>query len=153
LTKKENIAAVEALLNNLQEPQKKVMQSLHKIILKNLPKGFETCINYGMVSYVVPHSLYPDGYHCSPQLPLPFMAIAAQKNFIALYNMGMYANKEVYNWFAENYPKHCKTKLDAGKSCIRFKKYDDVPYELITELCTKFSPESWIELYKKAFLK
>ena len=92
-----------------------------------------------MPSYVVPLKTYPKGYHCDTKLPLPFLSIAAQKNFIALYHMGLYANKELYEWFVAEYPKHCKSKLDAGKSCIRFKKTDDIPYELIKELIKKMN--------------
>jgi hypothetical protein len=104
-----------------------------------------------MLCYVVPFSLYPSGYHCDPKLPLPFFSLASQKNFIALYHMGIYANPELLEWFVSEYPKHSKQKLDMGKSCIRFKKMDQIPYDLIAELLTKISPEEWIEIYEKAF--
>jgi hypothetical protein len=132
-----------------QEPIKK----LRKIISKNLPKGFEETMSYGMIGYVVPHAIYPEGYHCTPELPLPFMNIASQKNFVAVYHMGVYAKKELYDWFIGEYPKHCKRKLDMGKSCIRFKHMDDIPFELIGELTAKVSAEAWIEIYESAYKK
>ena len=102
-----------------------------------------------MIGYVVPHSIYPAGYHCDTKLPLPFLNLASQKNFIALYHMGLYAEPTLHNWFLAEYPKHCKTKLDMGKSCIRFKKLDDIPYQLISELCGKMTALQWIQVYDK----
>ncbi|MBT8267393.1 MAG: DUF1801 domain-containing protein [Bacteroidia bacterium] len=135
---------IKQLPDERQEPMKK----LRKVINDNLPSGFEECINYGMIGYVVPHSIYPDGYHCSPELPLPFMSIASQKNFIAVYHMGVYANEKLLKWFTSEYPKHCKYKLDMGKSCVRFKKIEDIPYELIAELSRKMTAQQWIDLYE-----
>ena len=105
-------------------------------------------MNYGMLGYVVPHSKYPNGYHCDPKLPLPFMNLASQKNFVALYHYGIYADKKNYDWFVGEYPKHCRRKLDMGKSCIRFKYMDDIPYELIAQLASRTTPEEWIEFYE-----
>lgn len=127
------------------------MKKLRETILNNLPPGFEECISYGMIGYVVPLSAYPAGYHCDPKLPLGFMNIASQKNFIALYHMGMYGSNTLLNWFVEEYPKYSKSKLDMGKSCIRFKKMDQIPYDLIAELCKKISMENYIELYETVF--
>lgn len=138
-------------LSNLPEDRKEVMQKLRNSIIKNIPQGFEEVMSYGMLGFVVPHTIYPDGYHCDPKLPLPFMNLASQKNFIALYHMGIYANEQLYNWFVTEYPKHCKTKLDMGKSCIRFKKMDDIPFELISELAGKVSVTDWIKTYETAF--
>jgi hypothetical protein len=129
------------------------MQKLRQTILENLPKGFIEEMNYGMVGYVVPHSIYPAGYHCDTKMPLPFMNIASQKNFIALYHMGIYANTELLNWFTTEYPKHVKTKLDMGKSCIRFKKPEQIPFDLIGQLCSKMQVEDWIALYEKNYKK
>ena len=143
----------ENYLQQLPEERKAVFSKLRHVILEHLPKGFEEGISYGMIGYVVPHSLYPNGYHCDPKLPLPFMSIASQKNFIAFYHMGIYANKELLDWFVNEYPKHCKTKLDMGKSCVRFKKMEDIPFDLIAELCSKMTPEEWISTYEKAFKK
>ncbi|CAM1359643.1 conserved hypothetical protein [Tenacibaculum sediminilitoris] len=118
-----------------------------------MPKGFEEGINYNMIGYYVPHSKYPDGYHCNPKLPLPFMNLASQKNSINLYHSGIYAKKELYDWFVAEYPKYSKRKLDMGKSCIRFKKLDDIPYELITELCAKMTVNEWVSIYESVVKK
>jgi hypothetical protein len=151
---------MESLLKNVNEyinaiPDESVeaFQKLRTTILTNLPKGFEECMSYGMIGYVVPHSLYPSGYHCDPKLPLPFVSIANQKNFIAFYHMGMYANKNLLDWFVAEYPKHCKKKLDMGKSCIRFKHLDDIPFALMGELMEKMTVNDWIKTYKEAFKK
>lgn len=129
------------------------MGNLREIIKEKIPKGFQETISYGMIGYVVPHSRYPDGYHCSPELPLPFMNIASQKNFVAVYHMGVYAKKELLDWFTNEYPKHCKRKLDMGKSCIRFKYMDDVPYKLIGELASKMTVDEWIGMYESNLKK
>ncbi|SNR17444.1 DUF1801 domain-containing protein [Tenacibaculum jejuense] len=136
-------------IDQLPEDRQSVIQQLRDVIKKHLPEGFEEGINYNMIGYYVPHSLYPDGYHCDPKLPLPFMNIASQKNSVNLYHSGIYANPEIHDWFVSEYPKHCKRKLDMGKSCIRFKKLDDIPYELIGELCSKITVEDWIATYEK----
>jgi uncharacterized protein YdhG (YjbR/CyaY superfamily) len=137
----------------LPEERKEAMTKLRKVILKNLPKGFEEMMGYGMMGYAVPHKLYPSGYHCDPKQPLPFMGMASQKNFISFYHMGMYADEKLLQWFQAEYPKHCKTKLDMGKSCIRFKKPENIPYDLLAELCKKMTPQQWIDLYENKFLK
>lgn len=139
----------EDYIEQIPEERQVVFSKLRQTILEHLPKGFQEGMSYGMIGYVVPHSLYPSGYHCDPKLPLPFLSIASQKNFIAFYHMGMYAKKELLDWFVEEYPKHCKTKLDMGKSCVRFKKMDDIPFELLAELCSKMTAEEWISLYEK----
>jgi hypothetical protein len=126
---------------------------LRDTILNNIPKGFEEVMSYGMVSYVVPHSIFPAGYHCDPKLPLQFTAIASQKNFIAIYHMCIYGSPKLHDWFVAEYPKHCKTKLDMGKSCIRFKKMEDIPYKLIAELMTKITVKDWINLYQENYIK
>lgn len=143
----------EQYINELPDDRKAVIRKLRQSILNNLPKGFHERMNYGMLGYVVPHSTYPDGYHCSPELPLPFMSLASQKNYVALYHAGMYASEELYNWFVGEYPKYVKTKLDMGKSCVRFKKMETIPYGLIGELCTKMSVGDWIALYEKKIKK
>ena len=141
--------SVAEYLESIPEDRKVPMNKLRQIILENLPDGFSEELNYGMIGYVVPHTLYPGGYHCSPDLPLPFANIASQKNFIGVYHMGIYANKELLTWFENEYPKHCKRKLDMGKSCIRFKKMDEIPYQLIGELMSKMTPHDWIDLYEE----
>ena len=132
----------------LPQERKEVMEKLRAILLKNLPKGFTEQLSYGMLGYVVPHSLYPAGYHVQPELPLPFINLASQKNYIALYHSGIYADNTLMSWFKDEYPKYCKRKLDMGKSCIRFKSMDDIPYSLIEELCTKMTVKNWIDLYE-----
>ena len=138
----------EEYVSNLPEERKEPIQKLRKVLKEDLPLGFEEVISYGMLGYVVPQAIYPAGYHCDPKLPLPFINLASQKNFIALYHMGVYANPDILAWFKGEYSKHCKTKLDMGKSCVRFKKMDDIPYSLIAELATKYTVESWVELYE-----
>jgi len=142
-------SSISEYLGNIPVERKAVMNELISTISKNLPNGFKEQLSYGMPAWIVPHSLYPDGYHCTPELPLPFMNLASQKNFIALYHMGIYANPELMQWFVSEYPKHCNKKLDMGKSCIRFKKIEEIPFALIAELCTKMTPQDWIDLYER----
>lgn len=144
---------VEAYLAELPEDRQKALNEIRKVIRKNLPKGFQECMNYGMIGYVVPHSKYPAGYHCDPKLPLPFMGLASQKNFIAFYHMGIYSSPPLLKWFTEAYAKAGVGKLDMGKSCIRFKKADKIPFALLGELVSKMTPEDWIKQYEAAFKK
>ncbi len=144
---------VEEYISKLPDERKTAVSKLRETVKNNLPAGFEECISYKMIGYVVPHSLYPKGYHCDTKLPLPFINIASQKNFVALYHSGIYADTKLYEWFVNEYPKHVKTKLDMGKSCIRFKKVETIPYDLIAELCQKMAPEQWIALYEKSTAK
>ena len=135
-------------ISQLTEDRKEPISKLRNIINQNIDRGFSEEINYGMIGWVVPHSLYPEGYHCEPKLPLPFMSIASQKHFIAVYHMGVYASPKLLEWFISEYPKHCSTKLDMGKSCIRFKKIENIPYNLIGKLVAKMSANDWITLYE-----
>ncbi len=145
--------SVTEYISKVPEERQPVFKKLRKVIKANLPKGFKECINYNMIGYVVPHKLYPDGYHCDPKLPLPFINIGNQKGYVALYHSGVYAEKKVHDWFVKEYPKHAKYKLDMGKSCIRFKRLDDIPYELIGELMTKYTVDDWIKTYEKNIKK
>ncbi len=138
-------------LNELPEERRVPIRKLRDVILKNLPKGFVETMGYGMMAYVVPHSLYPKGYHCNSKLPLPFINVASQKNFIALYHMGIYADKALCDWFIQEYAKAGTARLDMGKSCIRFKKPEHIPFELIGKLAAKITPAKWIEIYEKNF--
>lgn len=140
---------VDEYISKLPEERKTAVNKLRETVKINLPAGFQERISYKMIGYVVPHEVYPDGYHCDPKLPLPFINIASQKNFVALYHSGIYANPDLHDWFVTEYPKHVKTKLDMGKSCVRFKKVETIPYDLIAELCQKMTPEDWITLYEK----
>ena len=150
VSKAKNVAEY---LKELPPDRELYLSKLRATILKNIPKGFEEVMSYGMIGYVVPHSIFPDGYHCNPSLPLPFITIASQKNFIALYHMGLYANPALLEWFIKEYPQHSKSKIDVGKSCVRFKKLDQIPYDLIAELLKKISVKDWITLYQKSFVK
>ncbi len=135
-------------IESLPDDRKAAMEKLRNTISDNLPEGFSEGIGYGMLGWAVPHTKYPAGYHCDPKLPLPFISIASQKNAISLYHMGLYADKAIHDWFVEEYPKHSKTKLDMGKSCIRFKKPESIPFDLIGELVSKMTPDEWITLYE-----
>jgi hypothetical protein len=141
----------EQYLKELPADRKEPVSKLREVLLKNLPKGFKESMGYGMLTYVVPHEIYPAGYHCDPKQALPFVSIASQKNFIAFYHMGMYAKPELLKWFQSEYPKHSTAKLDMGKSCVRFKKPEQIPYKLIGELVKKISVKDWIECYEKNF--
>ncbi len=141
------------ILNNVPEDRADAFYKLHEVIIDNLPEGFEAAISYGGLGYVVPHSVYPAGYHCKPAEPLPFAGIASQKNSINFYHMGIYANPELLEWFVAEYPKHSQQKLDMGKSCIRFKKMNEIPYALIGELMQKISVKEWIKIYEATMKK
>jgi hypothetical protein len=138
----------EQYLKELPEDRKEAMAALRKTILKNLPKGFKEGMGYGMLCYSVPHETYPAGYHCNPKQPLPFVSIASQKNFIAIYHMGVYAMPELLKWFTSEFPKHSKRKPDMGKSCLRFKNPDDIPYQFIGELMKKVTVKDLISCYE-----
>jgi uncharacterized protein YdhG (YjbR/CyaY superfamily) len=143
----------EEYIAQIPEERKQPIEKLRTVIKQNLPKGFEEGILYKMIGFYVPLSSYPNGYHCQPGTPLPFINIASQKNSINLYHSGIYAKKELHDWFVAEYPKHCKRKLDMGKSCIRFKKIEEIPYDLIAELCSKMTVKEWITLYENATQK
>lgn len=144
---------VEEILTNLPEDRAEAFNNLHNVIVKNLPQGFEAAISYGGLGYVVPHTVYPAGYHCKPIEPLPFAGLASQKNSINFYHMGIYSDPELLDWFVAEYPKYSKQKLDMGKSCIRFKKFDQIPMELIGELMQKMTVKQWVDLYESKLKK
>lgn len=139
---------VATYLKSIPQERQAAFNKLRNLILLNIPIEFSECMQYGMIGYVVPHSIYPNGYHVNPKLPLPFINIANQKNFISLYHMGIYAHPELLNWFIQEYPKYSKKKLDMGKSCIRFNKIDDIPFELIKDLIKKMSYKEWVNIYE-----
>ncbi|RZJ20373.1 MAG: DUF1801 domain-containing protein [Acinetobacter sp.] len=149
----EKKSIVNSYLENVSGDKKESVKLLIKIISQNIPLGFKEVESYGAIGYVIPYDVYPAGYHCNPKLPLPFINVAAQKNFVALYHMGLYADKELFDWFTTEYPKHSKYKLDMGKSCIRFKSIDHIPEELIANLCKKITPSDWIKTYEKIINK
>lgn len=143
----------EEYISQVPEERQAALKQLRQVITDNLPEGFEEGIQYGMVGYYVPHSIYPDGYHCDSKIPLPFMSFASQKNSINLYHSGIYAKPDLYDWFVGEFPKYCNRKLDMGKSCIRFKKTNDIPYKLIAEICKKITVNDWISIYEKNLKK
>ena len=144
---------IQTYLEKVPGERKIAFEKLFNAIHDNLPAGFQLTEAYGMLTWVVPLSSYPAGYHCTPGTPLPFLSLASQKNFLAFYHMGIYADKNLLEWFQESYTQHAKYKLDMGKSCVRFKKMDDIPYGIIAELSAKISPEMWIEKYETVFKK
>ncbi len=139
----------EAYLESLPDERRPIITAMREALLNKLPEGFEECMTYGMLGYVVPHSLYPAGYHCDPKQPLPFISLASQKNYISLYHMGLYEGK-LLDWFREEWQKVSKKKLDMGKCCIRFKKPEDVPIALIGQLASMVTPQEWVEYYENA---
>lgn len=139
----------EEYIEKIPEDRKQAIRSLRKVILENIPSGFQEVIGYGMIGYVVPHSIYPKGYHSTPKLPLPFINLASQKNHISLYHMGLYSNKKLLDWFTDEYIKQTKKKVDMGKGCVRFKNPDKIPFELIGELVSKVTVSDWISYYEK----
>lgn len=145
--------SLEDYLSKIPDERQEPFKKLYDMINNNLPKGFEEISNYGMLGWAVPLKTYPAGYHCAPGTPLPFINLASQKNFIALYHMGLYSRPELLNWFVAEFPKHSKKKLDMGKSCVRFKKPEDIPFELIAELSQKMTVEDWIGIYESQYKK
>ena len=137
-------------IDKVPEDRKSAFSKLRDTIIENLPDGFTETLSYGMIGYVVPHSIYPEGYHCDTSLPLPFISLASQKNFIGFYHMGIYADEDIMHWFVDNYKKLVPSKLDMGKSCVRLKKMDQIPYQLLGDLCKKISVEQWISTYETA---
>ena len=148
-----NKDSIKDYINSLESERKKAITQLINVIEQNIPKGFEKVMNYGMPSFVIPHSIYPNGYHCDTTLPLPFIGVSNQKSSISLHHMGLYADPELLNWFKSEYPKHSNTKLDMGKSCIKFKKFNEIPYELIGILSNKMTVKNWIDIYEKNIKK
>lgn len=134
-----------ALPSERQAPVKKLRQ----VLRKNLPKGFQETMAYGMLAYVVPLRLYPAGYHCTPAQPLPFINLASQKNYVSLYHMGLY-DGPLLTWLKAQWPKHTEAKLDLGKCCLRLKNPEKIPYALLGELATKLTPQQWIKVYEES---
>ena len=148
-----NGKTVKEILERVPVERREAFQKLHQTIVDNLPEGFQAGISYGGLGYVVPHTVYPEGYHCKPEEPLPFAGIASQKHSINFYHMGLYTDPDLLDWFVSEYPKHNKRKLDMGKSCVRFKSIDALPYELIGQLMRKMTAKQWIEVYERELKK
>ncbi|HLG93693.1 MAG TPA: DUF1801 domain-containing protein [candidate division Zixibacteria bacterium] len=139
---------VKEYLAELPPERKAAIGAVREVILKNLPKGFAEIMQYGMIGYAVPHSVYPPGYHCDPKQPLPFVGLASQKNHMAVYMMNIYMDKETENWFIKAYKASGK-KLDIGKSCLRFKKVEDLALDVIGQAVGRKSVKEYIALYEK----
>ena len=148
-----NKDSIKDYTNSLASDRKTTITQLINVIEQNIPKGFEKVMNYGMPSFVIPHSIYPKGYHCDATLPLPFIGVSNRKSSISLYHMGLYADPELLNWFKSEYPKYSNTKLDMGKGCIRFKRFNEIPYELIGILSNKMTVKNWIDIYEQNIKK
>jgi uncharacterized protein YdhG (YjbR/CyaY superfamily) len=144
--------SVAEYLEQVPADKRPAFEKLHQTIQAHIPEGFEACISYGMIGYVVPHTLYPKGYHCNPKLALPFVSIACQKNFIAIYHMGIYTDETLLEWFQSEHEKRASVKLDMGKSCIRYKKPDTIPYDLIGDLVSKMTVQDWVGKYESLLL-
>ncbi|HQZ50490.1 MAG: DUF1801 domain-containing protein [Chitinophagaceae bacterium] len=142
-------ATPDEYIKEIPVERQAAFKKLRAVIKKNLPKGYKEGMGYGMMGWDVPHSIYPAGYHCNPKDPLPFMGIASQKNFIAVYHMGVYADPKLLKWFQAAHAKASPKKLEMGKSCIRYKKPEDIPFDLIGELASKITPAEWIATYEK----
>ncbi len=145
-----DVNSVEDYLEALPEDRKPVVAKLREVILNNLPEGLEEQFSYGMIGYVVPLSRYPEGYHTKKGEPLPFFSLASQKNYIALYHMGLYGDPKLEAWFVKEYAEQVPTKLDMGKSCIRLKNPDHIPYDLIAELVQQMTVDEYIDIYEKS---
>ena len=143
---------LDAYLLSLPDDRKQAVTALYNVVKQNIPAGFEPVMQYGMITFVVPHSIYSKGYHCKPTDPLPFLSVASQKNFIALYHMGIYADSKLLEWFVNSYAKFTNAKLDMGKSCMRFKKIEQIPFEIIGDLAKKITPQQWIEKYEAKYV-
>lgn len=140
----------KAYLDSLPPERKKVVRKLRTHIRRGLPKGYAEIMSYGMLGYVVPLSIYPAGYHAKKNTPLPFINLASQKQHIAVYHMALYANSDLLKWFEAEYDKVSIDRLDMGKCCFRFRKFESVPYDLIEQLASKLTPEQWISMYEKS---
>ena len=144
---------IESYINSLPKDRKEPVHKIIKVVEGNIPVGYAKIMNYSMPSFVIPHSIYPAGYHVTPDLPLPFIGVSNQKSSISLHHMGLYADPELLDWFKSEYPKHSSTELDMGKSCIRFKKFNEIPYELIGILSNKMTVKNWIDIYEQNIKK
>lgn len=142
--------SVEAYIASLSDERRPVVERLRETIINALPPGFAETMQYGMISYVVPHTLYPGGYHVDPSLPLPFLSIASQKYGIGLYHMGLYASPELMEWFRQAYSEAVPTNLDIGKSCVRLKNLNTIPFDVIGALASKMSVQDWIDRYERS---
>ena len=144
---------VEEYINQIDEKRIDAFRELVEVVRDNIPEGFEEVMQYDMISYVIPLKSYPKGYLNRVDEPLPFISLGAQKKHLALYHLGIMGNSDLLEWFQTEYSKQVPTKLNMGKSCIRFTNVKNIPYNLIGELVSKISADEWIENYEKAQVK
>jgi len=142
-------ATVKDYLAELPEDRRKAIEAVRKVIRQNLPKGYQETMQYGMIGYCVPHSVYPPGYHCDPKQPLPFAGLASQKNYMSLYLFCVYADPKEVEWFTRAWTAAGK-KLDMGKGCIRFRTIEDVPLDVVGEVIARAPVEKFIATYEAA---
>lgn len=145
---KSGATTVEEYLQGLPADRRAAINAVRKVILAKLPKGYVECISYGMIGYVVPHSLYPAGYHCNPKLPLPLANLGSQKSHMVLHVMTLYFDPAVEKWFRDAWAAAGK-KLDMGKACVRFKKIEDVPLDVIGRLIARVPVKEYIARVEK----
>jgi uncharacterized protein YdhG (YjbR/CyaY superfamily) len=139
-------STVEEYLAALPKDRREALDAIRKVIRKNLPKGYEEGIQYGMIGYFVPHSLYPAGYHCDPKQPLPFVHLASQKNHMAIYLFCLYMDEEAMERFTTAWQQTGK-KLDMGKSCVRFKKLDQVALDVVADAIRAIPVKDFVAHY------
>lgn len=146
-----NAIDVDAYIAEIEdEVRQKECRDLRNVIKRHVPEGFAELMSCGMPACVVPHSIYPAGYHCDPSLPLPFISFASQTQHVSFYHMGIYANSKLLKWFQAEYEKRIPTKLNMGKSCVRIRKMTPEILELLGELCEKVTVQEWISLYEES---
>lgn len=141
-------ATPSAYLASLPPERRSVVKRLRATLRRHLPEGFEETMAYGMITWVVPHRLYPAGYHCDPRQALPFVSLASQEQYVALYHMGL-QQPALLAWFKAAWPRHTAARLDLGKACLRLRDAADVPYALVAELAERMTPRDWIEAYQR----
>lgn len=147
------MGTVQEYIDQIPQEKRTNLDIVYKAVQSTIPKGFEETLNYNMIGFVVPHSIYPKGYHCDPKLPLPFINVAAQKSHVALYHLGVYAFPEVLKWFTDEYEKATGKNPRMGKSCIRFTYKEEIPTKVIQSLCKKISAQQWIDKYEVSIKK
>lgn len=152
-------ATVEQYIAELPPDRREIVSTVRNVILKNLDKGYQECMGYGMMGYAVPHSIFPAGYHCNPKQPLPFAGLASQKQYVSLYIMFLYCGcdgsveTDVLKWFRDAWAKSGKKKLDMGVCCIRFKKLDEIPLDVIGEAIKRMPLKDYVAGYEKALVQ
>jgi hypothetical protein len=149
---KSKAATVKEYLAQLPEDRRQAIEAVRKVILKNLPKGYEEVVQYGMLGYVVPLKAFPGGYLNRKNEPLPYICLGSQKNYMSLYMMSVYGNTQSAEWFRKAYKESGK-RLDMGKSCVRFRKLDDLPLDVIAKAIALIPMKKWIEIAEEAWKK